>query len=64
MSLLFKYAAYVCYSFSSKEQASFNFMAAVTVHSDSGAQENEKLRQSKDPRRVVPASSRIKLMLE
>ena len=39
-------------------------MAAVSVHSDSGAQENEKLRQSKDPRRVVPASSRIKLMLE
>jgi len=26
---------------SSKEQASFNFMAAVTVHSDFGAQENE-----------------------
>ena len=26
---------------SSKKQASFNFMAAVTVHSDFGAQENE-----------------------
>ena len=26
-------------SFSSKEQASFNFMAAVTINSDSGAQE-------------------------
>ena len=28
----------VCLSFSSKEQASFNFMAAVTIHSDFGAQ--------------------------
>ena len=32
---------YVCRSFSSKEQTSFNFMAAVTTHSDFGAQENE-----------------------
>ena len=31
----------MCHSFSSKEQVSFNFMAAVTVYSDSGAQENE-----------------------
>ena len=30
-----------CHSFSSKEQESFNFMAAVTIHSDFGAQENE-----------------------
>ena len=29
------------HSFSSKEQASFNFMAAVTVLSDFGAQENK-----------------------
>ena len=28
-------------SFSSKEQASFNFMAAVTIRSDFGAQENK-----------------------
>ena len=28
----------VCLSFSSKEQASFNFMAAVTIRSDFGAQ--------------------------
>ena len=41
MSLLFKYAAYVCYSFSSKEQASFNFMTAVTIWSDFGAQKNK-----------------------
>ena len=34
MSLLF-------HSFSSKEQASFNFMAAVTICSDFGAQENK-----------------------
>ena len=31
----------VGHSFSSKEHASFNFMAAVTVHSDFGAQENK-----------------------
>ena len=29
------------HSFSSKEQAPFNFMGAVTIHSDSGAQENK-----------------------
>ena len=29
------------YSFSSREQASFKFMAVVTVHSDFGAQENK-----------------------
>ena len=28
-------------SFSLKEQATFNFMAAFTIHSDSGAQENK-----------------------
>ena len=31
----------VCHSFPCKEQASFNFMAAVTVHSDFGVQENK-----------------------
>ena len=31
----------VFHSFSAKEQASFNFVAAVTVHIDFGAQENE-----------------------
>ena len=36
----FLYTVYVCHCFSSKEQASFNFMTAVTIHSDSGAQEN------------------------
>ena len=34
-------AQQVCHSFSSKEQASFNFMAAVTICSDFGAQENK-----------------------
>ena len=29
-----KYAVYVCHSFPSKEQASFSFMTAVTIHSD------------------------------
>ena len=39
MSLTFKFA--VCHSFSSKEQASFNFMAALSICSDFGAQENK-----------------------
>ena len=30
-----------CYSFSSKEQTSFNFMDAVTISNDFGAQENK-----------------------
>ena len=39
MFLLFNISAVlVCHSFSSKEQVSFNFMAAVTIHSDFGAQ--------------------------
>ena len=38
MSLLFN--TLVCHSFSSKEQVSFHFMAAVTILSDFGAQEN------------------------
>ena len=33
----FQYAIYACHSFSSKEQASFNFMAAGTICSDFGA---------------------------
>ena len=37
MSLLVQ----VCHNFSSKEQASFSFMAAVTICSDFGAQENK-----------------------
>ena len=39
--LCFLICCLVCQSFLSKEQASFNFMAAVTIHSDFGAQENE-----------------------
>ena len=35
------HAVYVCHSFLSKEQSSFNFMAAVTICSDFGAQENK-----------------------
>ena len=31
----------VCHSFSSKEQTPFNFMAAVTIHSNFGAHENK-----------------------
>ena len=41
MSLLFLYALEVCHSFPSKEQAPFNFMPTVIIHSDLGAQENK-----------------------
>ena len=40
-SSAFKYAVKVWHVFPSMEQASFNFMAAVTVHSDFRAQENK-----------------------
>ena len=38
----FSYVGYIGHNFSSKEQASFNFLAAVTIHSDFGAQENKE----------------------
>ena len=41
MSLLFNTLSRFVNSFSSKEQASFNFMAAITIYSDFGAQENK-----------------------
>ena len=41
MSLLFN-AIWVGHSFFYKEQASLNFMAAVTIYSDFGAQENKE----------------------
>ena len=37
----FEYAVQVCHSFPSKEQASFNFMVAVTICSDFEALENK-----------------------
>ena len=37
----FSYTVLVCHSFSSKEQVSFNFMAAIAVSSDFGAQEDK-----------------------
>ena len=46
MSLLFKYAVLVGHSFSSKEQESFNFMAAITTCSDFGAHENSNFQKS------------------
>ena len=36
-----EYAVCVCHGFSCKEQASFYFVAAVTIHSNFGAQENK-----------------------
>ena len=39
MSLIFNMMSRFVIAFSSKENVSFNFMAAVTVHSDFGAQE-------------------------
>ena len=41
MSLLFNLLSSLVHSFSSKEQASFNFIVAVTICSDFGAQENK-----------------------
>ena len=37
----FLYTVWVCHSFPSKEEASFNFKAALTVCSDFGDQENK-----------------------
>ena len=37
----FEYAVQVGHSFSSKERASFNFMAAVTICSDFGVQKDK-----------------------
>ena len=41
MSLLFNMLSRLVHSFPSKEQASFNFMAAVTIRSDFGAPKNK-----------------------
>ena len=46
MSLL---AIYVGHSFSSKEQVFLNFMAAITNHSDFGAQEVKSVTDSIAP---------------
>ena len=43
MSLLFNMLSRLIMAFSSKEHVSFNFMAAVTIHSDFGAQEKKSL---------------------
>ena len=40
-SLLFNMLSRFVIAYFSKDQASFNFMAEVTVHSDFGAQENK-----------------------
>ena len=37
----FHYAVQVCHSFPFKEQGSLNFMAAITIYSDFGTQENK-----------------------
>ena len=39
----FQYAVWVGHSFSSKEEASFNFMAAVNIYSDFEAPQNQSL---------------------
>ena len=43
MSLLFNMLTRFAIAFSSKEQVTLNFMAAVTICSDFGAQENKVL---------------------
>ena len=52
MSLLFNMLCRLFHSFSSKEQVSFNFMAAVTICSDFGAQENKVCHLSVGSQRV------------
>ena len=42
----FQCAVYVCHSFSFKEQVSFNFIAAVSIHSNFGGQENNSVTVS------------------
>ena len=37
----FEHVVYVCHSFPSREQSSFNFMAAIIVHIDLGVQKNK-----------------------
>ena len=37
----FQYTVWPCQNFSSKKQASFNFIASVNIHSDFGAKENK-----------------------
>ena len=51
----FKNTVWVCYNFSSKEQAPFTFMVAVTIHSDFGAQEN------KVPYKIFVAINKVKI---
>ena len=46
MSLLFNMLSRLVINFSSKEQASFNFMAAVTICSDFGAQKIKSVTAS------------------
>ena len=41
LCFLIRCSSFSYHSFRSKEQASFNFMAAVTIHSDFGTQENK-----------------------
>ena len=43
MSLLFNMLSEIGHSFSFKEQASFNFMAAVTICSDFGAKKTKSV---------------------
>ena len=42
----FQYAVYIGHNLSSKEEVSFNFMAAVTICSDFGAQEKKTVTVS------------------
>ena len=51
MSLLFSMLSSIGHSFSFKEQVSFNFMAVVTICSDSGAKKIKSLAVS-----IVPPS--------
>ena len=62
MSLLFNKLSRLGHSFSSNEQVSFNFMAAVTIGSDFGAQEN-MLRLNTLSRCIITFLPRSKCLL-
>ena len=52
-----------CYSFSSKEQTSFTFMAAVSIVGDFGAQENKICHYSTFPPSICQEVMRLNALI-
>ena len=59
----FQYAVQVGHNFSSKEEASFNFVAAVTICSDFGAQENQVCYYFRRPKAGAPRTLWIAMFI-